>query len=209
MTLRTLLLLLGLLGAAAASAATLTDDRGRHVEVGGTPQRIVSLSPALTETVCELRACERLVGTDRYSNWPPRVASLPKLGGLEDAQIERIVALRPDLVLTATSTRAVDRLEALGLRVLALEPRNLPDIRRVVGLVAQALGMPAAGTSLWQRVEARIDAAAARVPLSLRGKQVYFEVASTPFAAGETSSRRTTQSWPPRRSALHSPRGER
>jgi hypothetical protein len=55
------------------------------------------------------------------------VQALPKLGGLDDAQIERIVALKPDLVLAATSTRAVERLESLGLRVLALEPRSLAD----------------------------------------------------------------------------------
>lgn len=186
---RCLTWLCGLLlcGGSAALAAPLVDDRGRAVEVGPNPQRIVSLLPSLTETVCELQACGRLVGTDRYSNWPASVRSLPKLGGLEDAQIERIVALKPDLVLVATSTRAIDRLESLGLTVLALEPRSLADTRRVVGLIAAALGPAANGQALWQRIDDRIEAAASRVPPTLRGRSVYFEVASTPHAAGAAS----------------------
>ena len=151
------------------------------------PQRIISLVPSLTEMVCELQACDRLVGTDRFSNWPERVKSLPKLGGLEDAQIERIVALKPDLVLVASSARVIDRLQSLGLKVLALEPRSLQETQAVISTVAQALGDPAAGTRLWQRINQRIDAAAARVPPALRGKRVYFEVADSPYAAGEAS----------------------
>jgi iron complex transport system substrate-binding protein len=177
----------GLLAWLPALAAIVIDDRGRAVDVPAAPQRVVTLSPSLTETVCALGACARLVGTDRYSNWPREVQALPKLGGLDDAQIERIVALKPDLVLAATSTRAVDRLASLGLRVLALEPATLEQTRRVIERVALALGDAPAGPALWQALNARVDAAAARVPAPRRGQRVYFEVASTPFAAGEAS----------------------
>ena len=186
--LKALLAALALSACLAASAQTsVVDDRGRSLALAQAPQRIVSLLPSLTETVCELGACQRLVGTDRFSNWPESVRALPKLGGLEDAQIERIVALKPDLVLLAVSARATDRLEALGLPVLALEPRNWADTRRAIQQLAQVLGTPAAGTALLARTEARIDAAAARVPAALRGRKVYFEVAATPYAAGEAS----------------------
>ncbi len=174
-------------GAAAQAAIALEDDRGRRVELPGPPQRIVSLLPSLTETLCALQACGKLVGTDRYSNHPASVLALPKLGGLEDTQIERIVALKPDLVLAAGSSRAIDRLEALGLRVVALEPKSLQDTERVIGRVAQALGDAPAGPALWRSLQARIAAAAARVPPGLRGQKVYFEVASAPYAAGESS----------------------
>ncbi len=166
---------------------SVEDDRGRRVELAAVPQRLVSLLPSLTESVCALQACERLVGTDRYSNWPAAVRGLPKLGGLEDTQIERIVALKPDLVLLAASSRAVDRLQALGLRVMVLEPKTLQDTGRVILKLAQVLGEPARGVDLWQRLQSRIDAAAARVPRSLLGHRVYFEVASAPYAAGESS----------------------
>jgi iron complex transport system substrate-binding protein len=186
-----LLGLLGLLGSglatATAAAVQVTDDRGRVLTIDAPPQRIVSLLPSLTETVCELQACARLVGTDRFSNWPAAVRALPKLGGLEDSQIERIVSLKPDLVLAAVSARAIERLEALGLPVLALEPRNGAETWRVIERVALALGDPAAGAALISRIETRIAAAAARVPPGLRGRTVYFEVAANPYAAGEAS----------------------
>lgn len=171
----------------ARAAISVTDDRGRTVELRAPPARIVTLLPSLTETVCALQACERLVGTDRFSNWPVRVNTLPKLGGLEDAQLERIVALKPDLVLAASSARVIDRLEALGVKVLALEPKSLADTRRVIDKVAAAIGAPEASAMLWQQIDQRIGAAAARVPKALHGARVYFEVAAAPYAAGESS----------------------
>ncbi len=172
---------------AVSAPVTVHDDRGALITLARPAQRIVSLLPSLTETVCELGACNRLVGTDRFSNWPASVRALPKLGGLEDAQIERIVALKPDLVLVAVSARAIDRLRSLGLPVLALEPRNSADTQRVVTTIAQALGTPQAATALLARMRARMDAAAARVPAHWRGRSVYVEVAATPYAAGEAS----------------------
>lgn len=171
----------------AATGAGVRDNRGRTVEVAAPPQRIVSLVPSLTEAVCVLQACARLVGIDRFSNWPAAVEALPRLGGLEDAQVERIVALKPDLVLAAPSARVVGRLEALGIVVLTLEAKNLADTRRVLESVALALGTPGAGETLWRGIEARVDAAATRVPPALRGRRVYFEIAATPHAAGAAS----------------------
>jgi iron complex transport system substrate-binding protein len=181
------LLVWALAAPAGAAPTVLRDDRGRDITLAVPAQRIVSLLPSHTETVCELGACARLVGTDRYSNWPASVSSLPKLGGLEDTQIERLVALKPDLVLAAVSSRAVERLESLGLTVLALEPRDLAGVRRTVLTVAAALGEAPAGAALVQRLDERLAAAAARVPAVWRGATVYFEVAATPYAAGEAS----------------------
>lgn len=180
-------LLLGASLAAHAAGISVSDDRGRAVELQRPPMRIVSLLPSSTETVCALRACNRLVGVDRFSDWPQQAKALPRVGGLEDAQLERIVALKPDLVLAGPFARVVDRLEALGIPVLVLEAKDLADIRRVLEVVARALGSPGEGEALWQQLNARIDAAAARVPIRLRGRRVYFEVAPGPFAAGEVS----------------------
>lgn len=171
----------------AAAQVSITDDRGVTVRFAAPPQRIVSLVPSLTETVCELGACERIVGTDRYANWPERVRALPKLGGLEDTQVERLVALKPDLVLLARSSRALDRLQALGLPVLALEPQDWASTLRVVTQLADVLGSPAAGGKLKLRINERITAASLRVPSAWRGRSVYVEVASTPYAAGDAS----------------------
>ena len=84
-------------------AVVLRDDRQVDVTIHQPPQRIVSLLPSLTETVCALGQCQKLVGVDRYSNWPDRIAHLPRMGGGLDPNIESVVAAKPDLVLMATS----------------------------------------------------------------------------------------------------------
>lgn len=171
----------------ARAEVSVRDDRGVTVKLAAPPQRIVTLLPSLTETVCALGFCERLVGTDRYSNWPASVPALPKLGGMDDTQVERLVALRPDVVLAARSTRAVERLESLGLTVVVLEPRSQAEARRTVATIATLMGRPEQGAVLWARIDQQVQRAAARVPAALRGRKVYFEVDSAPYAAGSTS----------------------
>lgn len=183
-------LLTSLLAVAAGVAVAQTplhDDRGQVLQLDAAPARLISLVPSLTESVCALGACSKLVGTDRYSNWPDEVTALPKLGGLEDAQVERIVALKPDVVLAAPSARSVQRLEALGLKVLVLHSRSHEDVERSLRLLAAMLGDAARGDKLWLQIQAQLEQAAARVPAALRGRSVYFEIESVPYAAGATS----------------------
>jgi len=151
------------------------------------PRRIISLMPSLTETVCALGACDRLVGVDRYSNWPAEIGRLPHLGGMDDPQVERIVALHPDLVLAAPSSRAVGRLQALGLRVVVLESRTSDEARRTAEALAVLLGQPGQGVALWARIDAQVQRAVARVPTVWQGRRVYFEVDAAPYAAGRSS----------------------
>jgi iron complex transport system substrate-binding protein len=166
---------------------SVRDDRGATVTWPAPPQRIVSLLPSLTESVCALGGCARLVGTDRFSNSPASVTALPKLGGLEDAQIERIAALKPDVVLAAPSARAIERLEGLGLKVLVLESRDHADVHRTLKTLSQLLGVPAEADKVWAAIERELEQAASHVPPRLRGQRVYFEVDATPYAAGAAS----------------------
>lgn len=181
-----LVLVLAMATLAQAAPITVVDDRGHTVTLIQPPQRIVSLLPSLTETVCALGACERLVGVDRYSNWPARVVPLQGVGGGLDPNIEAIVALRPDVVLMATSSRAQARLESLGLKVVALEPKTYADVQRVLGKVGQVLGV-ADALQVWRVIDAGVQAAAQSLPAAARGTRVYFEVNSGPYAAGPSS----------------------
>lgn len=184
---RWLLMALALLVCAGAHAELrLVDDRGVAVTLPRTPQRIVSLLPSLTETVCALGRCHLLVGVDRYSNWPEAVRRLPTIGGGVDPSIEAIVALRPDLVLAATSSRGVERLESFGLKVLALEPRTSADAQRVMGVLGQVLDVPDAAR-IWRDIDAGVAAAAQSLPPSARGLRVYYEVSTGGYAAGPSS----------------------
>ena len=167
----------------------VTDDRGVVVKFTQSPQRIVSLLPSLTESVCELGQCQRLVGVDRYSNWPAAVTKLPQVGGGLDPNIEAVVALKPDVVLMATSSRASERLEALGIKVVALEPKSHADVQRVLIKVGQVLDIPEeiGAKRVWRFIDAGVSAAAQSLPAKAKGVRVYFEVNRAPFAAGETS----------------------
>lgn len=171
---------------ATAAPVSVVDDRGQTVQLPMPPQRIVSLLPSLTESVCELGACARLVGVDRYSTWPASVRTLPQLGGGLDPNVEAVLALKPDLVLLATSSRAAARFEALGLRVLALETRTHADVQRTLELLGRALGV-ADAQRVWRFIEAGVQAAAQSIPPSARGARVYFEVNRAPYAAGAAS----------------------
>ena len=182
-------LALGLFLWGAASVAKpidLIDDRGVTVKFEQSPQRIVSILPSLTETVCELGHCARLVGVDRYSNYPASVRSLPQVGGGIDPIIEAVVALKPDVVLMATSSRGVQRLEALGLKVVALEPKSTTDAQRVMGKIGKLLEVDDAGR-IWRNIDAAVSAAAQSLPPEAKNTRAYFEVSTGGYAAGTTS----------------------
>lgn len=171
-----------------AHAFVVRDDRQVDVVISKPPQRIVSLLPSLTESVCALGQCQKLVGVDRYSNWPGSVAKLPRMGGGIDPNIESVVALKPDLVLMATSARGAERLQALGLTVLALEPRTHADVQRVLHTVAQALDVPVQESErVWRHIDAAVNAAAQSIPAHAKGQRVYFEVSRAPYGASESS----------------------
>ncbi len=167
-----------------AHAYEVHDDAGQTVHFDAPPARIVSLLPSLTETVCALGACDRLVGVDRYSNWPAAVQKLPQVGGGLDPNIEAVVALKPDVVLMATSSRAAIRLRALGLKVLALEPKTRASMRRATERLGALLQQPQAADALLRQIDAGVQAAAQSVPASARGQRVYYEVDAAPHAAG-------------------------
>lgn len=171
------------------AAYTVTDAVGNQVRFEQPPQRIITLLPSLAETVCALGACQRIVGRDRYTIWPPElVQRVPAVGGGLDPQIEAVVALKPDVVLVSSSSRVSERLRSLGLRVVVLEPKTLDQVRDVLRIVGQVLGLPPEQAErVWQKMDASISQTAAQIPAALHGKRLYFEVSRGPYAAGATS----------------------
>jgi iron complex transport system substrate-binding protein len=169
-----------------AQAIEVKDDRGQLTRFERSPQRIVSVLPSLTESVCALGACARLVGVDRYSNWPASVKKLPQVGGGLDLNIEAIVRLQPNVVLAATSSRAGERLRALGIPVLLFEPQSHADVRRVLMALDALLGT-GQGDALLRKMDESMQQAAQSLPASAADKRVYFEVDRTPYAAGQAS----------------------
>jgi iron complex transport system substrate-binding protein len=176
-------------GALAAAPIVLFDSAHHEQRFAQPPERIASLVPALTETICELNECHRLVVVDRYSNWPKSVALLPKAGGLEDVDVEQIVSARPDVVLVWNDPRVEQRLRSLGLVVFELETETYADIGRNVSVLGAMLGVPQRAERLNRQIEHSVEeiAAATRAHLSGHAPLVYFEVDPAPYGAGPQS----------------------
>lgn len=151
-------------------------------------RRVVSLSPALTESVCVLQACDRLVGVDRFSNWPAQVATLPKLGSLGSFNVESVAALQPDVVLMASGGVVADRLQKLGVAVLVLSPRRQADVAPLLQRLARVLDLPQArADAVWAGIRTQLDAVAASMPPAARGWRVWLEVDPAPWVATPSS----------------------
>lgn len=129
--------------AVADAPFTLTDDRGRSVRLNHFARRIISLSPNITELVFAAGAGDKLVGVSSYSDYPDVAKSIPGIGDSSSLDLERIVALKPDLVIAWNSGNKVadiDKLERLGLTVFITEATKLEDIPRLLRKIGKLAG---------------------------------------------------------------------
>jgi len=144
-----------------APALTITDDLGDELLLDRPAQRVISLSPHLTELMYSIGAGDRLAGVVRGSDFPAEAAALPEIGDASGLDFERILNLRPDLVLAwGSGNRSVDiaRLRSLGLHVLVLEPQRLEDIPRHLRLLAELTGKHERAQVVARDFESRLDA---------------------------------------------------
>jgi iron complex transport system substrate-binding protein len=121
----------------------LRDDRGVTVRLVAPPRRIVSLAPSLTEIVFLLGREGSLVGVTRFCNVPSAASELPKIGGVSDPDVERIVALSPDLVLCTTDGNPRDKvraLEEMGIPCFAVAPQDLGAVFTAIERLGVLLG---------------------------------------------------------------------
>jgi iron complex transport system substrate-binding protein len=122
---------------------TMTDDDGRSVRITHAAMRIISLSPNITELIFAAGAGKKLVGVSRHSNYPDAAKSIPDIGDAFSLDLERIVALQPDLLLAWRSGNAradIEKLERLGLTVFATEAAMLGDIPRLLRTIGRLAG---------------------------------------------------------------------
>jgi iron complex transport system substrate-binding protein len=186
----TLLPLLALASLVLASASwaqgPVVDDLGREVRLSAPPQRVVSMIPSHTETVCALDACDLLVGVDTFSDHPARVDELPDLGSAFDADLERLIALEPDLVLTDEYSGLAEALAPLGIPVYAGMAERTEEVWEIVAEVAALLDRRAAGALLIGRAEGRVEALAGRAE-GESGPRVFVELDATPYSVGPRS----------------------
>jgi len=131
---------------AVADKVIVIDDSNLTVELTNTTQKIVSLSPHLTELTYEAGAEQYLIATVEYSDYPKAATKLPRVGSFKAWDMEKIISLNPDVILVWQSggnQRQIDQLYELGLNVYISEPRQLSDISKTIRDIGKM-----AGTSL-------------------------------------------------------------
>jgi iron complex transport system substrate-binding protein len=127
-------------------------------------RRIVSLVPATTEMLFDMGENGRLVGVGTYDRFPPEVDRLPRLGGLLDPNVERLLALKPDLVIVYdTQTDLRRQLERAGIPMFTYSLRGLADVADTMRTLGQRVGAGASGNQAAERLESRLGAIRARV----------------------------------------------
>ena len=148
-----------------ASAATLVDDRGHEVTVGHPPARIVSMSPHVTEMLFAIGAGDRMVGADEYSDFPQAARRLTRIGNSSRIDIERVLSLKPDLVIGWGSGNAasdVAKLEEFDIPVYITEIGSLDNIADQLISLGKLVGRPDAANEVAGRFRQRLGGLKAR-----------------------------------------------
>ena len=128
------------------------------------PQRIISLVPSTTEMLFVMGAGRRVAGVSNYDHFPPDVERLPKVGGLLDPNVERLLSLKPDLVIVYdTQTDLKRQLERARIPMFGYVHRGLPDITQTMRALGERIGMKAAADAAASRIEQQLAAIRARV----------------------------------------------
>jgi iron complex transport system substrate-binding protein len=142
---------------------TKRSDLGRLVAINGTPQRIVSLAPSITETLFALGLGDRVVGVTDWCNYPPEALEKEKVGGYTTPDIEKIVALNPDLILVAHGTpmEVINTMVGLGLTLFGIKTTDLDDllndIRRIGEITDKELEAQALTSEMAVEIQAVTD----------------------------------------------------
>ena len=161
---------------AAAATITVVDDHHMRVVLRGVPRRIEALAPNVVEILYALGVGNRVVGVSQDSDYPPAAAHKPVVVTHNSANLEKIVALRPDLLIAAgIDARYLPKLRSLHLPTIVLDPQTIDGILHDMTIAGIATGTPGAARELVNRLRARIDNVTRRVRHAVSRPRVYYE----------------------------------
>lgn len=175
-------------GPVTVSAEThmVRDQAGRMVAVPENPQRVIALAPSITEIVFELNQGHRLKGVTIYSDYPEAATALPKVGSYVRLDLERIVALDPDLCLAVKDGNPKDvvtRLEALKIPVYVVNPRSLSTVMDTLLEVGTLLNAATEAEAVVQDMQTRIERVREKVEKAERNPRVFFQIGVAPIVS--------------------------
>jgi iron complex transport system substrate-binding protein len=176
----------------ASFPTTLTDDEGTAVEIAAEPQRIVSLTPAVTEILFALGAGPRLIATTDFDDYPPEAVELPDVASFTSVDVEKIVGLEADLVIAGGNffnpPEAIERLRSLDVPVLVVYAPDLATVLEDIELIGTATGLADAAYELTDTMQDGIDAVAEAAAAQLAPRTFYeLDATSAIYTAADGS----------------------
>ena len=155
-------------------------------QAGGYPRRIVCLTEETVETLYLLGEQDRIVGVSGYAQRPPEVRSKPRVAAFKNAKFDRILELKPDLVLTFSDVQAEITRELVlrGVTVLNFNQRSIAEILEMIGLLSRIVGKESAGAALIGKLRGGLDEIAEAAKAFPRRPRVYFEEWDDPLISG-------------------------
>lgn len=122
-------------------------------------EKILTMSPSVTDTVWALTLGKKVIATDKFSAWPEKVKKLPKVGGFLDPNIEQIATLKPSVVIIPESAgKTIASLEKLGIRTMSVDHSTLDGVEKSFTKIASACGIPKKGEKLLQTFKSQLVA---------------------------------------------------
>lgn len=178
-------LVLGLYASSAALATdiVITDDRGKAMTLSAPARRIVALAPSIAELTYAAGAGERLVGVARFSDYPPAVKDIPQIGDASRVDLERVLSLKPDLIIgwkSGNQTADIERLEQLDFKVFVIEPATLAAIPRLLRALGRLAGSDVAAGSTADKFERAIAELRERYGTRIKVR-VFYEIWHEPL----------------------------
>jgi len=176
---------------APSDAKIVTDQLGRQFTVPDNPQRVVALAPSITEIIYALGQENLLKGVTLYSDFPPAALKLPKVGSYVQLNLEKIVALKPDLCIAIKDGNprvVVRRLESLNVPVYAVDPRNLETVMQTVLEIGNLLNANQRADFLMQRMRSRVLKVKSLVAKAAYRPRVFFQIGISPIVSVGTNT---------------------
>jgi len=160
---------------------TVIDHTGTAVTILQEPERIISAAPSNTEILFALGLGDKVVGVTNYDNYPEEVAQIEKIGEMSPLNLEKIVALKPDLILAyaVSQGKEILRLRELGFKVIDVDPSNLEETFQSIMRIATICGVPERGESLVQELSGRVEKIKAKVSQITNSKRPKVFIGST------------------------------
>lgn len=162
---RTLGVALAAMAAIDAAAVTVKDDDGIAVTLQKPAQRVIALAPHVTELLFAAGAGDKIVGTVSYSDYPEAAKKIPHVGSNRQVDMERVVALKPDLIVVwmhGSSERQIEQIRALGIPLFHSEPRKLDDIADTLTRLGKLVGTEKTANAAAAEMRGRLATLTAR-----------------------------------------------